>query len=158
MRLHAAVMAILMLTATQAWAQDGWTTLVLSTAGNAAGDHVQPVAVRVRSFNECPLAISIDWRNPGAAPVDGVWRTRLWVKAGDTMNALPARSEKDLPSVMPGETVTEDNCFALPAGMAAGRYDLYVQVADPRTERTMALPLNEGDGDNRYLLGAVSIR
>ncbi len=150
--------AILMLTAAPARAQDGWTTLALSATASPAGDFVQPSAVRVRSFDECPLAVSIDWRNPGSAPVDGMWRTHLWIRSADAMTSLPARSEKNLPSVSAGASITDDNCYSLPVGMGGGNYDLYLQVADPASQRTMALPLANGDSDNRYWLGAISFR
>ncbi len=135
--------------------RDHQTALIQS--GAVAGYRYLPAAVRVKSSGDCPLDVAIDWRNNGVAPAYDPWRVRLWIKAGGAMKPLTVQSEDNLPRLLPGEPQTVVACYSRPGDVAAGRYDLYVQLADPRSPRTMALPLDGGDGDDRYPLGTASI-
>lgn len=131
---------------------DQQTALVRSA--DISGYRYVPSAVRYRTTAACPLEVDIDWQNHGVAPAYEPWSVRLWLKPAHGPE-MPGSTTQDLPAILPGETQTSDTCF----GPAAGRGgELLVQVASPDGRRTLVLPLDRTDGNNRYGLGAIDLK
>ena len=110
-----------------------------------------------------PFTLRARWRNAGVAPclpgghpafalkdeAGGI--AAVWVDEAFDVRTLPAG-----PPGQAGERAEEPAC-ALPPGLRAGNYGLYVSVGTRTGTPRIALPLADGDGQRRYRLGTVTV-
>ncbi|AHF89913.1 hypothetical protein OPIT5_06455 [Opitutaceae bacterium TAV5] len=101
------------------------------------------------------------WRNAGVAPclpggfpcltlkdaAGGI--AAVFVDDAFDLSSLPSSGGAARGNVMPG--------CVLPPFMRAGRHDVYLSVGDRTGCPVIALPLQHGDGEKRYRIGAIEV-
>jgi hypothetical protein len=109
------------------------------------------------------LEFSAKWRNAGAAPcLPGGWPALTLKDEKGGICAVLADEGfdvRDLPVGPPGQAPerVQKVSHMLPQDLRAGGHELFVSVGTRTGTPRIALPLPDGDGERRYLLGRVRI-
>ncbi|MDR0405709.1 MAG: DUF4832 domain-containing protein [Clostridiales bacterium] len=104
------------------------------------------------------LSLTLRWTNGGTAPFykDG-WPVITVRNAAGEPVARFEKTEFHLGGILPGEEKTQTVAEALPPGLAAGTYSLYVEATRSGNGGEVDLPLPLTDGEKRYYLGDFDV-
>ncbi len=137
-------------------------------AGLRSGYRYSPIAILVEGFDRTPAGSSVSvqtrWANTGVTPAYDEWSVEFSLWAIPDGSRAPGQcaarfmSRVDLRRILPTPSYLQDDIFALPPEMDAGRYELRMRVVDPQGYlKPMQLALQSGDSDGYYPLGVVQI-
>lgn len=103
------------------------------------------------------------WQNVGNAPTYDYWELTLELRRADSQNVVwQGLTSFDLRTIMPtgdNEAVTFGDTLLIPSSIAAGDYDLYMFVRDPKGYRApMALAIEGQAADGSYKIGNITVQ
>jgi hypothetical protein len=106
------------------------------------------------------MAVTSSWSNVGVGPAYLPWDVMIELRDATGAAAFVARSAVDLKTMLPTQDVpvTVEDRFAVPAGLAPGRYTVHVRAASPGgylAPLNLAIAGRAADGS--YELGAVEV-
>ncbi len=138
------------------------TKTLFGTVGKTAGYRYSIKSFRAPSALPVNTSFTVDmtWVNSGNAPTYEPWNVMLQLRNAST-NAVvwQSQSQTALKNYWDNSDHSVSQYFTIPSTVAAGNYNWYVRVVDPRSSRqplhlTMS---NRQSSDSAYLLSAVQV-
>jgi len=104
------------------------------------------------------ITVTINIENKGVAPFYYDWPLVLYLVSSNQQVVLQQTLNIDIKKWLPGITKSADS-FEIPSSISAGRYDVYLAILDPDTQKPGVMFANTGrDEEGKYLVSILTVK